>query len=81
MEGNKIMQAMSTGKWLEKKKSRIRHAKIPLPLSRMNEIPIVSPDKIKALLKSIYTPYASHLWSVDPYEYHIVVLTNQNQLM
>lgn len=42
MEGNKIMQAMSTGKYLEK--DRIRYAEIPpFPFSRMDEIPIESP--------------------------------------
>lgn len=66
MEGNKIMQAMSQRKYLEKE--RIRYAEIPLfPLSRMDEIPIASSGRITTLLVSMCTSKSCHLLrSVDP---------------
>lgn len=66
MEGNKIMQAMSQRKCLEK--DRIRHAEIPLfPFSRMDEIPIASSGRITTLFVSICAFKSYHLLrSVDP---------------
>lgn len=66
MEGNKIMQAMSQRKCLEK--DRIRYAEIPLFLFlRMDEIPIASSGRITTLLVSICISKSSHLLrSVDP---------------